>query len=85
MRLFGFRLLSDKKLAGILAEARKDERVGIRSDLQWAADHQDEIAQWGQDKGNLPVYNGWHGISVRYACAVIYQRQINEDALLNRE
>lgn len=81
MRLFGFNLVSDKGIESIRSEARKEERAAIRSDLQWAATHQTEISYWGADKGNLPVHNGWHGISVRYACAIIYARQINEDAL----
>ena len=76
MRLFASNGYLDK----IRAEARREERAGIRSDLQWAAQNQSVIAQWGPNKGNLPVHNGWHGISVRYACAVIYHRQINEDA-----
>lgn len=77
MRLF----VSDKEVEKIKAEARQEERVGIRSDLAWASDNQHVIARWGPGEGNLPVHNGWYGISIRYAQAVIYHRQFNDQKL----
>lgn len=72
MRLF----ITDKALESIRAEVRREERANIQRDIQSMSANQAEIAKLN---GNLPVPNGWNGISVRYACAIVRQRQLNED------
>lgn len=81
MRLF----LSSQAEERIKAQARQDEREGIRSDLAWASNHQEEISRWKPEEGNLPVHNGWYGISIRYAQAVIYHRQFNDQKLFKEK
>ena len=81
MRLFGFNLLSDRALEKAKREAMRNDRAGIKHDIMYMSEHQAEI---GKMNGNRPCHNGWNGISVRYACALVTQRQENEDEFFKK-